>query len=631
MKRWWIFGGVAASLALSLVVIPTAQASADTFITPGLPVVNVLPSTVVGAAGRGLTSPEMLARFMQAGSVDGNIWKLTKAAEAARVAGTASTSDLALLATNATKFAPMSTRMALMSKAASVAGPAGVLVSGFYVGLGFGNTASRIIGFKDSMVCTERNGILSAVSALTNNVDCSAYQNTLAEAARNADQPQTVASGRYCLPNSTVCAQVMSIPSDVQTVGGTPSRVVCFSKNDYTAWVQGAQIVLVGAGATPDFLTTMAGTNAPYGCNDLSFYQNNAQSLYRYFMVYTDVGKAALPFAGWRFNQESASTVHPVTITKPNPDRTFQCKVTNTDGTTATKFSKVWTQNDPAFAVPECPAPLPGKVPDRVEVGEKTGTSVIPLINEPTTPEWKASRVAYPNCGTGLCELELTPTATPAITCHQNPTACAGWYADPLKAEKFKCTYGPYPAPLSECTTLAPMFEPGARESGKTLGDPETGLAGPQTSPTEDPSVGAGTNSDGQCFPSGWGVFNPVEWVLKPLRCAFSPRPEVVKARVDEMKAKWDRTAPVKAIGLLTGLAAAIPADASCGGITINWPAMLRMPARSFTFLNSCTDPLRGIAVLTSTVSALGMIWFSTLRIVNLAGGAIGFNSGKAE
>lgn len=35
--------------------------------------------------------------------------------------------------------------------------------------------------------------------------------------------------------------------------------------------------------------------------------------------------------------------------------------------------------------------------------------------------------------------------------------------------------------------------------------------------PPEDPPEGG----DGECFPSGWGWLNPIEWVLKPVKCAL--------------------------------------------------------------------------------------------------------------
>lgn len=65
-------------------------------------------------------------------------------------------------------------------------------------------------------------------------------------------------------------------------------------------------------------------------------------------------------------------------------------------------------------------------------------------------------------------------------------------------------------------------------------------------------------DSSGECFPDGWGWFNPVQWVLRPIKCAvvwaFLPEDEDLEEFVDSIKSSVEGTFPLSLFPTLAGL-----------------------------------------------------------------------------
>lgn len=117
--------------------------------------------------------------------------------------------------------------------------------------------------------------------------------------------------------------------------------------------------------------------------------------------------------------------------------------------------------------------------------------------------------------------------------------ACPDWWQDPARTEHYECHWGPYTVQFLACS--------GFRDPGRSLGNTdETIETKPDGTvvvvPTTDIVDTAPTDPDGipdittppapgddgpdspdkkKCYPSGWGVLNPFEWVLKPTSCAL--------------------------------------------------------------------------------------------------------------
>lgn len=175
-------------------------------------------------------------------------------------------------------------------------------------------------------------------------------------------------------------------------------------------------------------------------------------------------------------------------------------------------------------------------------------------------PSWIQDTPAeWQDCGTKNCELKLYKEGA---YCGENAVGCADWWEqDP---DGYTCKFGSHAVSLDYCS----MFRnPGSKSpSGKVKVDTDTGelvYEGPAGKPREwfdtlpkagpaspatpipdptgvpdpvKPGFGDPSSTTGRCFPSGWGLFNPLEWVYRPVTCAltwaFVPRQAVVQSQL---------------------------------------------------------------------------------------------------
>ena len=109
----------------------------------------------------------------------------------------------------------------------------------------------------------------------------------------------------------------------------------------------------------------------------------------------------------------------------------------------------------------------------------------------------------------------------PDPTYDPGPTAPPDSYPKPHPGEDPIPNPGPLPRPDPTPdsdprpvppTQAGPVPEPPASEGPPDA--PDGGVGGPGGPP----AVGS---EGASCMPSGWGWFNPIEWVLKPIKCAF--------------------------------------------------------------------------------------------------------------
>jgi hypothetical protein len=184
--------------------------------------------------------------------------------------------------------------------------------------------------------------------------------------------------------------------------------------------------------------------------------------------------------------------------------------------------------------------------------------------------EVKDLPVDFPDCVTGTCSLSLWQkfATAPSAYCGVLAVGCPEWWTDPNKLDNYECKYGAYPVELGRCAIFR---TPGVVKPNTPIRvDPDTGgqisldtvttlnpadyvdvddswvpkpVPVPQPDPIYDPSnpdpwkpvqpdpydpydpewdpQGDVTVNSGECFPTGWGVFNPVEWVYRPITCAL--------------------------------------------------------------------------------------------------------------
>jgi hypothetical protein len=305
--------------------------------------------------------------------------------------------------------------------------------------------------------------------------------------------------------------------------------------------------------------------------------------------------------------------------------------------TVATRSGNRYTCQTAPFKedAPTIPRPCEPEVPEW-EIETERRTEMVPLKDVPThvpftVPGREIQRVvkpgpiqdweeAFPDCDEQTCKVFLMWIDEQGVerNCYDHPDDCVGWYSRADKETRFKCRYGTNLAAaallaLAECTQLAQLFEPNAVESGQAYPDPAKDPAaspGGQTSTAPAPATppGSGPANPEQsrnCFPTGWGIFNPFEWVYLPVRCAlewaFVPRQSVINNNNNTIHGGWNNTAIRQMAMSIETLLAALPDDGGCGGIPLNvtLPGGVQV---SETLLNSCGPPLAAAAATTKSI-----------------------------
>lgn len=214
----------------------------------------------------------------------------------------------------------------------------------------------------------------------------------------------------------------------------------------------------------------------------------------------------------------------------------------------------------------------------------------------------------------GALWVEVSPSAVPAD--HGFDYRCeiitsAG--VDVTVAPDQDCP-APGTSPSPEPTTTATPAPPG------TLGPPKD-----NTDPT-----GNGLDLE-SCFPGGWGLMNPLEWVVKPGVCLFAPNAAQMQSYATELKAKLSDTSigTVTAVfGDFTGAVVGLASSAESG--SCDGPQLPSVPTVGLTGptypLSACADPMKHWAsithgILTFLVS-LGGGWVA----LDVVAGAFGFH-----
>jgi len=260
--------------------------------------------------------------------------------------------------------------------------------------------------------------------------------------------------------------------------------------------------------------------------------------------------------------------------------------------------------------------------------------------------------VDYPDCfnGTLTCALKLWRVSEGGMlaSCGEVGQYCPSWAAEAkLNPNAYRCTYGPYDVTLAHCSVYRdPSVGVLPNDSGEEDEDGEPvplpidapvpdPLPNPMTNPdgTPAPSPGGESSQPRECFPTGWGVFNPVEWVLKPMRCAFEPS----EGKLEEVKAKvqqaWAGSVIAGAIAIGGGIAVAMQSvdPEGCEGplVAFTLSGLGIMPDFQYSAhpLSACEEPAATVAWWARAVGSAVMLFFAALacvgnitRIVNYSG-----------
>lgn len=587
MRRWLSLLGITATLALGL----TVTAPVGTVQAAGLPgPINIFPGSLA-ASGATMTGNALLDFFavmtygaMQSPNAVSAATK-TAAAAATGVPAALSEAEVAAKLAAKVKFRMPSVPLGGLTK---VAGTVGTAVVGFQLGVSAGNgIGSAIIGHDSAgLICqsvTDAGGIAQGFIGFVSGADCAAFEATEAfQQQANQGITPGVSGGFSCA--GTVCAELTgsghdalggysSVPVWTWTVKnwaddyGAGAVTMWFKTPGYAGGGWHSSYEWAGSvdrGEAKDVTCRRAvgGVDTTKRCSYTTEVMPYRDSPLQYgFTEYLmSPGKPDAVTVGEQVVQTSA-----------NPTRTLKCIITGTDGIDYMASSDVFTEGgttagDP-IATPVCPDLPEGVFPTHIRWTEEGGGETHILKDDDVTPEY-AQATSMPECMDGSCLLVLNKGTK---SCFDLAYECADWFTDPARESTYTCRWGSNAVALEKCTTYAPTFKPDAPTKGELYGDPTTGA------PLKDPSQTgqADQTAQGSCFPTGWGIFNPFEWVQKPvgcaLRAAFVPRTSVVNANAARIAGSFADSTPGKYVETITTLpilTAGFPTG--CEGISVN-------------------------------------------------------------
>ena len=275
---------------------------------------------------------------------------------------------------------------------------------------------------------------------------------------------------------------------------------------------------------------------------------------------------------------------------------------------------------------------------EKAGLGHGTGRTTVTALREGggTQTVWDTGATplmdpATPLCDPGRassgCTLEVLKDDLP---CRSGDVECENWEEEaPKNPQRWKCKFGPYTLPLSACNLLEQAYAPGGSpvNDENTDGNPATrSLLGPSGQPAPAPAPvtapGAGTSGDpvpgaaGQpgpgaepeesaCWPTGWGMLNPLEWVYKPVVCAakalFQPKTSL-QTRVTTMKAQFDNRIPVSWFGgEISG-----PSTGTC---PTSWQVTYKDQSYPFICGTQAEGIIRGFRPVLGGMLIVAMLW----------------------
>ena len=238
-----------------------------------------------------------------------------------------------------------------------------------------------------------------------------------------------------------------------------------------------------------------------------------------------------------------------------DPLRHFETRFQCSTGATGVSVSGTFRESDAQWA------PIPEGICEEgflthYEVVQVTqGLPEVVIITWDLPDDVRSWVEDNPECVAEVCVLDLAkvvPGTNAKTSCFDDPAGCVDWWMDPNRAQNYECTYNGAVLAVEECAVYRPTFNPRLTAQGTSYADPTTGeLPTPVPAPAPGPG-GAPSPSSSECFPSGWGVFNPAEWVLKPVSCALSwafvPRAGTIQKTLTDLEVGLRAKAPFSVI-----------------------------------------------------------------------------------
>lgn len=294
-----------------------------------------------------------------------------------------------------------------------------------------------------------------------------------------------------------------------------------------------------------------------------------------------------------------------------------------------------------AVVIPSCAEAEAGAANWDVAVNRNWGGTVTPLAHSSVNETWLGQNA--PDCLNRACTLDWYLDGTP---CTVGRAGCTTTQLADLQragSTRLACVYGGYGIASAECVRLntaymtpaAPAVTP--TQTPVPQGDPQ-----PEPTPTPTATAPAGTEGlpvpaplprpqdyeENACWPTGWGIFNPASWVLKPVKCAltwaFVPKTATLATLSATASDDLTRVGIAPIAGAVNANFAKLGSSSGCDGPPVTFSAVgIVKPMHPFS---ACAAPMSTVAgisyAVTSVVVVLGGGWAALVAI----GAGFGFN-----
>lgn len=304
--------------------------------------------------------------------------------------------------------------------------------------------------------------------------------------------------------------------------------------------------------------------------------------------------------------------------------------------------------------VGSCEAAFPGS--HGVAIRLLAGATGAPMV-EQWSQTWDETSVAYPNCvGAGIaCSYVLEYQGVPCVA---GQTPCINWALKATAAPAdYQCKYGEYSLSLSGCGILERAYEPNGTvlTQKNTDGNPLTAdvttpewLPQPEPQPQPIPEGAPGgapaqipsgtplappsptpipTTTQG-CWATGGSLWNPVDWVLRPVQCALSWAfvPSAAGINTQQIKDQIDRAGIGPSIAALTTAVTSLGgSEGGCTGPTMDFTiGSVHQDIQPF---NACAAPMSTIAGYAYAFISVITVVGGAAKIVSLIAHGFGYGA----
>ena len=265
---------------------------------------------------------------------------------------------------------------------------------------------------------------------------------------------------------------------------------------------------------------------------------------------------------------------------------------------------------------------------------------------DPAVQDWMTT---YPDCWDGSCVLELKKSVGGGVEldCFEAPDQCANWATETQTGSStYTCYYAQVVVDLAECNVYTRVFDRDKVQQGTGYADPKTGetvKTGTGTTTTTNPGAATvamnqpaqSADSNRQCWPTGWGIFNPFEWVYLPVKCALEWAFVPSTAKVTQVQTAIRLAAVNSKPGLFATRvgewqAIAVAGDTGCSGPLVAFN-VLGMDYSGYP-LSACEAPASTFAMMSRIALTIVFAFGALYAITRYVGGVFGFRGvGSSE